>query len=143
MARSARDSPRTAHTLTRFPSVFLPRTWTYAWLDAHCRARFGVTPQPRALPDLWGFDLDVLPRVTSHIVFTNGLRDGWSAGGVPSNLSATLLAFNMPLGAHHSDLNYKWPDAATDTPDVLLVRELVARKIEQWLAELRAAPALR
>jgi len=119
--------------------MFLPRAWTYGWLDAHCRDRFGVTPAPRALADAWGFDIDALPRVTSHIVFTNGLRDGWAAGGVPTNLSATLLAYNMPNGAHHSDLNYKWPDPATDTPDVTLVRELVAQTIARWLAELRAS----
>ena len=113
--------------------MFLPRLWTYEWLNQHCRDRFGVTPQPRALADEWGFDLSVLPRVTSHIIFTNGLRDGWSAGGVPANLSDTLLVYNMPNGAHHSDLNYKWPDISYDTQDVLLVRELVARKIEEWL----------
>ena len=36
--------------------MFTPRNWTIDWLNAHCAARFGVTPQPRALADLWGFD---------------------------------------------------------------------------------------
>jgi lysosomal Pro-X carboxypeptidase len=87
--------------------MFLPRAWSLEWLTAHCRVRFGLTPAPRALPDAWGFDAADLPRVTSRIVFTNGLNDGWSAGGLQENMSDTLLAFNMPLGAHHSDLNHK------------------------------------
>ena len=117
--------------------MFFPRAWDWAWLQAHCESRFGITPQPRTLPDLWGFDLETLPRVTSHIVFTNGLNDGWSVGGVKQNLSSTLLAFNMPNGAHHSDLNYVWPNPSTDTEDVLLVRSLVAGVLEGWLAELQ------
>ena len=52
--------------------MFLPRTWTMEWLNAHCLARFGITPTPRALADLWGFDPSRLPAVTSKIVFTNG-----------------------------------------------------------------------
>jgi pimeloyl-ACP methyl ester carboxylesterase len=113
--------------------MFLPRAWSYAWLDAHCKNRFNITPQPRALPGLWGTDQDALPRVTSHIVFTNGLNDGWSVGGVTRNLSDTLLSFNMPNGAHHSDLNYIFPNA-NDTADVTLTRELVAQTFERWLA---------
>jgi pimeloyl-ACP methyl ester carboxylesterase len=117
--------------------MFLPRSWSYEWLNQHCLDRFGVTPQPRALAVEWGFDLSVLPSVTSHIVFTNGLRDGWSVGGVPANLSDTLLVYDMPNGAHHSDLNYKWPNVTSDTQDVLLVRELVASKIEEWVRDFR------
>jgi hypothetical protein len=37
------------------------------------------------LVDLWGFDrLQDLP--VTRIVFTNGLNDGWSAGGVTTPL---------------------------------------------------------
>ena len=86
--------------------MFLPRQWTIDWLREHCQRRFGLTPQPRTLPDEWGFDAATLPSVTSRIVFTNGLNDGWSAGGILTNLSDTLIVFNMPKGAHHSDLSH-------------------------------------
>jgi hypothetical protein len=66
--------------------MFLPREWTIEWMNAHCQDRFGVTPQPRTLADLWGFDEDRLPSITSRIIFTNGLQDGWSAGGIQGNL---------------------------------------------------------
>lgn len=92
-----------------------------------------MTPQPRALPDVWGFDEEVLPRVTSRIIFTNGLNDGWSVGGFMRNLSESLLVFNMPNGAHHSDLSHNWPSDA-DTQDVRDTREAIAKQLEEWIA---------
>jgi hypothetical protein len=115
--------------------MFLPRAFTLDWLTAHCKSRFNVEPQPRQLADLWGFDEERLPRVTDHIVFTNGLNDGWSAGGILGNVSDTLLAFNAETGAHHSDLSHNWP-SSTDTADVALMRQQVASVITAWLKEL-------
>ena len=102
------------------------------WLNAHCAARFNVTPRPTELVDLWGFSEARLPLITSRIIFTNGLNDGWSAAGITANLSDSLLAFNMPNGAHHSDLSHQWPSAA-DTPDVAAVHELTAAILAGWL----------
>lgn len=116
--------------------MFLPRAWSLEWLAAHCASRFaGVVPAPRAYAEAWGSDPERLPRVASRIVFTNGLNDGWSAGGVLANLSDTLLAFNIKDGAHHSDLSHAWPSAA-DTPDVTAARAAVALTLERWLADL-------
>lgn len=115
--------------------MFLPRAWTMDWLNAHCAARFGVAPAPRALADLWGFDADRLPSVTSRVIFTNGLNDGWSAGGIMTNLTDSILAYVMPNGAHHSDLSHSWPSPA-DTPDVVAVRAAVGDTIASWLGAL-------
>jgi pimeloyl-ACP methyl ester carboxylesterase len=115
--------------------MFLPRVWSYDWLNQHCMNRFGVVPTPRALADVWGFDESALPSITSRIIFTSGLNDGWSAGGITRNLSDTLLAFNMPNGAHHSDLNHLWP-SSNDTPDVASTRNTVAQIITNWLREI-------
>jgi hypothetical protein len=102
------------------------------WLNAHCAARFDVVPRPTELVDLWGFSEERLPLITSRIIFTNGLNDGWSVGGITANLSDTLIAFNMPNGAHHSDLSHAWPSSA-DTPDVTLVRQLAGDILAGWL----------
>ena len=116
--------------------MFLARAFTLDWLTSHCKARFNVEPQPRQLADLWGFDEERLRLVTDHIVFTNGLNDGWSAGGILSNLSDTLLAFNAATGAHHSDLSHSWP-SDSDTADVLLMRQQVASVITGWIKQLQ------
>ena len=120
--------------------MFLPRTWSLEWLNQHCASRFGVVPQPRTLAELWGFDAETLPRVTSRIVFTNGLNDGWSVGGILTNLSDSILAFSAPNGAHHSDLSHQWP-SPQDTPDVVAMRASVAEVLEGWLRDLKGEAA--
>ena len=101
--------------------MFPPRAWTPGWLADHCQARFGVTPRPTELVDAWGWrDVD-LPRTASRIVFTNGLNDGWSAGGVTVNLTSTLLAFNSACrgamtGGEMSAASPARPRSAADAP---------------------------
>jgi len=115
--------------------MFPPRAWTHQWLNAHCQHRFGITPQPRALADLWGFD-HLAEMGASRIIFTNGLNDGWSAGGFSGNLSDTLLVLNMPNGAHHSDLTHS-PPSDQDTPDVKATRAFIGDVLQTWLAQIR------
>ena len=121
--------------MTNTTDMFLPRIWSLGWLRSHCQARFNVVPAPLELVQLWGFDEAHLPAITSHIVFTNGLNDGWSVGGIQRNLSETVLAYNAPNGAHHSDLTHTWP-SADDTPDITEMRESVAVTLEGWLADI-------
>jgi hypothetical protein len=136
--------------------MFLPRNWTIDWLTQHCQSRFGVTPQPRLLADLWfvlisleifsdctcyglcndrGFDqLDHLG--VTHIVFTNGLNDGWSVGGVRTAIrSQEIYVFDLPNGAHHSDLAHVEPSDA-DTEDVQAVHREFTALLQRWLGEL-------
>ena len=116
--------------------MMLPREWSFEWMDVHCQSRFSLVPRPFELAELWGLSSNRLAKLTSRIIFTNGLNDGWSAGGILVNLSDTLVAFNMPNGAHHSDLSGLWPGDPRNTPDVEAVYEKVAVTIEAWLAEL-------
>jgi hypothetical protein len=115
--------------------MFPSRPWTMDWMKAHCQARFGQTPQPTLLADEWGFG-DLAAIGVTNIVFTNGLNDGWSAGSVLTNLSDTLLAVNMPNGAHHSDLTHT-AASPMDTPDVAAGRLQVKAILHTWLADLR------
>ena len=57
------------------------------------------------------------------ILFTNGLNDGWSAGGFLTDVdpASELLTLNMADGAHHSDLSHTMP-GPDDTPDVTKAR---------------------
>ena len=115
--------------------MFPPRNWTMEWLNNHCASRFGVTPQPKALVELWGFD-DLVKAGASYILFTNGLMDGWSVGGIQTNLSSTLLAINIADGAHHSDLSHNPPSEA-DTEDVREARESALTILTKWLNEVK------
>ena len=116
--------------------MFPPRAWSLDWLTRHCAARFGVVPSPTRLVDEWGFDARGLVRQgTTRILFTNGLNDGWSAGGYLSDVDPKheLLTLNMANGAHHSDLSHSLP-GPQDTPDVTEARAKATVILERWLA---------
>ena len=114
--------------------MFIPRDFSLNWLSQHCN-RFGATPQPRALADLWGLD-DLVGAGLSHVIFTNGLNDGWSVAGIQKNLSSTLIAINFPNGAHHSDLSHNLP-SSFDTPDITAGRQQALDLLTLWLQEMK------
>ena len=114
--------------------MFTPRNWTLDWLNQHCESRFNVNPQPKSLVELWGFD-DLVKAGASYILFTNGLNDGWSVGGIKQNLSSTLLTINIADGAHHSDLSHN-PPSEHDTEDVRAAREAAMTVLKTWLEEV-------
>ena len=118
-------------------SMFPYRLWSVDWLDNHCRSRFGVTPAPKALVQSWGFD-DLVGHNASYIIFTNGLLDGWSVSGIQEDLSDTLLAYNFPNGAHHSDLSGHFPSQSIDTPDILAGQAQIQLKLATWIAEIKS-----
>ena len=123
-------------------SMFPERAWTMDWLVQHCQTRFQVTPKPRKLVDAWYFDDLVGSTNASHILFTNGLNDGWSVGGILQNLSDTLLSINFENGAHHSDLTHVGP-SDQDTPDIVDGFVTIRNIFASWLDEIQPGKYLR
>lgn len=120
-------------------SMFPARPWSLAWLTKHCQTRFGVTPQPHKLVQHWRFDsAGLVMQNASHILFTNGLHDGWSVSGFQKNLTDTLVAVNFPTGAHHSDLSGP-TDPNLNTADINRGRDAIEALLVQWLHESREA----
>ena len=120
-------------------SMFPERPWSLAWLTQHCQTRFGVTPQPHELVQKWRFDAaGLVAQNASYILFTNGLRDGWSVSGFQHNLTDTLVAVNFPTGAHHSDLSGP-TDPALNTADINQGRDAIEALLVQWLRDIREA----
>mmetsp|Transcript_9085 Transcript_9085/g.26969 ORF Transcript_9085/g.26969 Transcript_9085/m.26969 type:complete len:559 (-) Transcript_9085:632-2308(-) len=116
-------------------SMFPARDWTPEWLEEHCLARFGVRPRPHELVNRFGFD-DLVANNVTKILFTNGLKDGWSVSGIQSNLSDSLIALNFENGAHHSDLNAVGP-SPRDSDDIREGYGFVTRLLGKWLGEVR------
>jgi hypothetical protein len=118
---------------TMFPS----RPWTMSWLNKHCQRRFGVTPEPYRLVKAWHFDDLVGSTNASHILFTNGLNDGWSVGAISHNLSDTLISLNFKTGAHHSDLSRQGP-SDRDTQEIVQGYNQIRSILSEWLNEIQS-----
>ena len=101
-----------------------------------CEKQFGVSPEWYWARTSYG-GLAGLKSSISNIVFSNGLLDPWSAGGVRSAqgfASDSVKVVIMPFGAHHSDLMFA---NEKDTPDVKQAREIELKAIQEWIDEAR------
>ncbi|KAL3928964.1 MAG: hypothetical protein SGBAC_012414 [Bacillariaceae sp.] len=117
-------------------SMFIPRPYSAEWLEGHCQARFeGSTMKPYGMVNEWGYD-DLSQ--SSRILFTNGLRDGWSTSSILETDNPNLAVINLPNGAHHSDLTMHWPND-NDTDDVVEGHEQAIVILRGWLDEIKAA----
>lgn len=117
-------------------SMFPYRKWTLEWLTQHCLSRFNVVPRPTELVDEWKFN-DLVGQGATRILFTNGLNDLWSAGSYLEDLSETIVAVNMPNGAHHSELKYT-NTQHMDTKDVMEAHDEITDILAAWLKEIRS-----
>jgi hypothetical protein len=116
-------------------SMFPPRDWSLDWLRRHCQERFGVIPAPYNLVRRWKFN-DLAGANVTRIVFTQGLKDGWSVSGFVKDLSDTLVVLNFPNGAHHSDLSGKGPTDG-DSEDIKQGFKKIIQILGTWLDEIR------
>lgn len=114
---------------------------TYVWDDAafaaQCAATWGVRTDAT-----WGRTMVPGSRIgaATNIVFSNGGFDPWHTGGVTANVTQSVTAIIIPLGAHHNDLMFADP---LDTPDVLWARAYEVAAIRVWVAQHYAAAAER
>jgi pimeloyl-ACP methyl ester carboxylesterase len=111
---------------------------------------FGYSTEPY---DLWSSWLDtfyggVQMKGHSNIIFSNGLLDPWSAGGVYApgmdpldnppykgpmvqNITDSIIALLIEYGGHHTDLMYSDKD---DPACVINARKIEKEHIAKWIA---------
>lgn len=108
--------------------MFETGPWNFKKYIESCRKKFGIRqPDPRwPILEYGGNRL----RYYSNIVFSNGLLDPWSCGGVQQNISDTIWVVNITDGAHHIDL--RKADGA-DTNYVIEARKFHVKAIKKWL----------
>ncbi|CAN0916549.1 Lysosomal Pro-X carboxypeptidase [Linum grandiflorum] len=98
-----------------------------------CKASYGVPPRPHWVTTYYGGHSirRVLKRFGSNIIFSNGLRDPYSSGGVLEDISDTIHAVSTINGSHCLDL---YPSNGSDDPDWLMSqREAEINIIQGWL----------
>lgn len=99
-----------------------------------CKRKYGVVPRPNwVTTEYGGHDIrKVLKHFGSNIIFSNGLRDPWSSGGVVENISESIVALPTKEGTHCLDI---FPSLASD-PEWL--KEQKAKEIEyikSWIQQ--------
>ncbi|RDX90540.1 Lysosomal Pro-X carboxypeptidase, partial [Mucuna pruriens] len=83
-------------------TMFQPDPFSLKIYAKECKKLFGVSPRPHWVTTYYGghnIKL-VLQNFGSNIIFSNGLRDPYSSGGVLENISNTLVAIHTVNGKY-------------------------------------------
>jgi lysosomal Pro-X carboxypeptidase len=109
--------------------MFYAQPWDAAAAAAACEAAWGVAPR-RGWADV-EFGGRRIGAIT-NVVFSNGLYDPWSGGGVLADVNPTAVAVTIPEGGHHLDLMFAHE---ADPDSVKRARETQRAHIARWVAE--------
>ncbi|KAK1375709.1 lysosomal Pro-X carboxypeptidase-like [Heracleum sosnowskyi] len=117
-----------------YHTMFPPSNFSLSKWSKDCRHSFGVEPRPHWITTYYGGqDIKlVLKKFASNIIFTNGLRDPYSRGGVLQNISDSLVAVVTTNGSHCLDLGPSQPD---DPEWLVTQRKAVFGILEGWIKE--------
>jgi len=109
--------------------MFEPAPWNLEEYTKECQEAWGpaAVPQPDLANSLYG---GRNLASASNIVFSNGLLDPWSSGGVLKSSPGGVVAIIIPEGAHHLDLRGSNP---SDPVSVIQARKQERAYIDKWI----------
>ncbi|KAF5727494.1 Serine carboxypeptidase S28 family protein [Tripterygium wilfordii] len=115
-------------------TMFPPAPFNLSSYINSCKNLFGVPPQPHWLTTYYGcHDLKlILRRFASNIIFSNGLNDPHSSGGVLTNVSDSIVAVTTVNGSHCLDI---LPAKETDPEWLVAQRNTEVEIIQGWLSK--------
>ncbi|CBY35176.1 unnamed protein product [Oikopleura dioica] len=111
--------------------MFRVHTYDFPTYSTNCQQTFGTTPREH-----WAemfFSVETMKTI-GGIIFSNGLLDPWSSGGVLTQEEAgpRNYIFILSKGAHHLDLR---ADNPADPEEVTLARTEYISIMKNWIAE--------
>ncbi|KAL0007857.1 hypothetical protein SO802_009359 [Lithocarpus litseifolius] len=113
-------------------TMFPASPFVYKEYRDYCVNKFGVEPRPTWITTNYGGHhiKMVLKRFGSNILFSNGLRDPYSSGGILENISDSILAVYTKEGSHCLDIV---PAASANDPKWLITqRKKEVRIMRRW-----------
>ncbi|RDX97918.1 Lysosomal Pro-X carboxypeptidase, partial [Mucuna pruriens] len=121
----------------RNDSMFPPAPFNMKRFVHECRSLYGVLPQPHWITTYYGgHDLKlILHRFGSNIIFSNGLQDPYSSGGVLESISNSVIAVTAVNGCHCLDILSRKPN---DPQWLVTQRNTEVKIIKGWIAEYQA-----
>ncbi|KAG6445959.1 hypothetical protein O3G_MSEX004178 [Manduca sexta] len=109
--------------------MFEPSPWSFADHVELCHKLYEVFPRHDvARLQYGGASLEA----ASNIVFSNGLRDPWAAGGIWNDINDSVKAVVLVDAAHHLDL---MASNSADPPSVKMARQFHKDNIRKWINE--------
>ncbi|KAJ0238799.1 Serine carboxypeptidase S28 family protein [Hirschfeldia incana] len=114
-------------------TMFQPAPFNMTSFIDDCKSKYGVSPRPHWITTYFGIqDVKlILRRFGSNIIFSNGLADPYSVGGVLENVSGSVVAIKTLKGTHCQDLHSR----RKDVPKWLVMqREKEIKIIESWIS---------
>ncbi|KAM1807070.1 hypothetical protein ACFX11_030128 [Malus domestica] len=119
-------------------TMFQPELFDLEAYIKSCKAKYGVPPRPRWVTTYFGgHDIKLaLHRFASNIIFSNGLRDPYSSGGVLEDISRTVVAVHAKNGSHCLDILRA--NHTTDPGWLVEQRKTEVHIIKGWLAKYYA-----
>ncbi|KAL4144176.1 hypothetical protein QTP88_006399 [Uroleucon formosanum] len=111
--------------------IFEAYPWDFEGYVEYCENRYGVKPTTDDVEKQYG---GKNLKAASNIIFSNGLLDPWSSGGVLKSISSSVRALLIPDGAHHLDLRASHKN---DTSSVIRARKTIKHWISKWIFDYR------
>ncbi|KAK9497275.1 hypothetical protein O3M35_004623 [Rhynocoris fuscipes] len=108
-------------------TMFEKKIWNIQEISDDCYKKYKVRPQENLVRDIYG---GKNINWATNIIFSNGLLDPWSGGGVTYNLSESAIAVLIPGVAHHLDLRFSNPN---DPDEIKQVRIYYKDIIKSWI----------
>jgi len=109
--------------------MFEASAWNYTQFARDCHKKWNTMPRPDMADLMYG---ERRLQGASNIVFTNGLLDPWSSGGILRTINKSVVSLIIPEGAHHLDLRAADPK---DPPSVTKARDIERQYIKKWIEE--------
>ncbi|XP_030473828.1 uncharacterized protein LOC115691362 [Syzygium oleosum] len=118
-------------------SMFQANPFNLSTFNDRCNSSYGVVPRLHWITTYYGgHDIEqVLRKFGSNIIFSNGLRDPYSSGGVLKNISDTIIAIYTQKGSHCLDILVA---DQTDPKWLVRQRKMEVEIIKGWITKYHA-----
>ncbi|KAK9280470.1 hypothetical protein L1049_014162 [Liquidambar formosana] len=118
-------------------TMFPPAPFNLNSFMKNCKSLYGIMPRPHWITTFYGGHGTklFLQRFASNIIFSNGLRDPYSSGGVVENISESVVAIFTVRGSHCLDI---LPAKQSDPQWLVTQREMEIEIIEGWITKYYA-----